>query len=181
VQLAQSNVASQFSAISRLSSATAINAASAAATATPAASRIVSTATVSRVALASAQVNHDNQDVRRPMADLLARNASSTEREKGAHVEQGLRWSGAQVRENVLHVPAADPEILAKAWHLDGQVAARLKDAISRLSADQLPKFAPKIETRQVHLFAGTHVEAVPGECTLPDILTDALSQPENP
>ena len=86
----------------------------------------------------------------------------------------------AEPRPDVLHVPAADPEILAKAWHLEKGVGSRLSDAISRLSPENLPKFAPEIEKRQIHLFAGTHVEAVPGECTLPDILTDALSRPEN-
>ena len=179
-QRAQPNFASQLGIVSRLNLAANIGAVGAAPTTAPAVSRAVSSATVTRVALASAQVNHDDQDVRHPMADLLIRNSSSAEREKGAHVEKGLRWSSAQVRDNVLHVPAADPAILAKAWHLEERVGSHLTDAISRLSPDNLPKFAPKIEKRQIHLFAGTHVEAVPGECTLPDILTDALSRPEN-
>jgi hypothetical protein len=55
-----------------------------------------------------------------------------------------------------------------------------VRDAITRLSPDRLPGLAPKIEKRQVHLFAGTHVEAVPGECVLPDVLTDALKPLEN-
>ena len=179
-QRAQTSFASQLGIVSRLNLAANIGAVGATPATTPAVSRAVSNATVTRVALASAQVNHDDQDVRHPMADLLIRNSSSAEREKGAHVEKGLRWSGAQVRDNVLHVPAADPAILAKAWHLEKGVGSHLSDAISRLSPENLPKFAPKIEKRQIHLFAGTHVEAVPGECTLPDILTDALSRPEN-
>ncbi|MFL6529486.1 MAG: hypothetical protein ACJ8KX_03350 [Chthoniobacterales bacterium] len=181
VQRAQSGIASQFGLASRLSVANTPSLASAATTpAAPAISRLVSAATVTKVALASAQVNHDDTDVRRPMVDLLVRNTSGGDREKGVHVEQGLRWSGAQVRDNVLHVPAAEPAILGKAWHLDDRVAGRLGDAISRLSADRLVALAPKIETRQIHIFAGTHVEAVPGECTLPDILTDALKPPAN-
>ena len=165
--------------LSRVNLATNVSATNTAAAPAPAVSRLVSTAQVTRVALAAAQVNHDDQDVRHPMVDLLKRNTSSSEREKGAQVEQGLRWSGAQVRDNVLHVPAADPAILARAWHLDERAAGKLNDAIARLSPDKLPSFAPKIETRQIHLFAGTHVEAVAGECILPDIVTDALSRPE--
>jgi hypothetical protein len=175
----QPNIVSKLSLISRLNLASDANANSAPAAGTPAVSRLVSTASVTKVALASAQVNHDDQDVRHPMVDLLTRNSSSADREKGARVEQGLRWSGAQVRDNALHVPLAEPDILTKAWKLDGRVSERLHDAISRLSVDRLPTFAPKIETRQIHLFAGTHVEAVPGECTLPDIVTDALSPPK--
>nr|MDQ6913033.1 hypothetical protein [Verrucomicrobiota bacterium] len=151
-----------------------------AATAT-APSRLVSTSTLTRIALGSAQVNHDDQDVRRPMAELLARNSISAEREKGARVEDGLRWSAAQARDNVLHVPVADAETATKAWHLNDQAARQFGKAISILAKDKLVAFAPKITTRQIHLFAGTHVEAVPGDCTLPDILTDALTQAENP
>ncbi len=146
---------------------------------TPSASRMVSTATLTRIALGSAQVNHDDQDVRRPMADLLVRNSHSAEREKGARVEDGLRWSAAQARDNILHVPVADAETATKAWHLNDQAARQFGKAISILAKDKLVQFAPKITTRQIHLFAGTHVEAVPGDCTLPDIVTDALSQPE--
>ena len=138
----------------------------------------MSAATVTKVALASAQVNHDDADVRHPMAELLTRNSKSADREKGVRVEHGLRWSGAQVRDNVLHVPAAEPEIVAKAWRLNERAAAHLRDAVARLTPDRLPTLAPKIQTRQIHLFAGTHVEAVPGECTLPGILTDPLQVP---
>ena len=140
-----------------------------------AAARIHSTSTITRAALASAQVNHDDHDVRRPMVELLIRNSDSADRKKGVRVEQGLRWSAAQVRDNVLHVPAAEPAILAKAWRLDERAAGRLSDAVSHLSPGKLPSLAPAIKTRQIHLFAGTHVEAVPGECRLPDIVTDAL------
>jgi hypothetical protein len=143
-------------------------------------SRLVSTSTLTRIALGSAQVNHDDQDVRRPMADLLARNSISAEHEKGARVEDGLRWSAAQARDNILHVPVADAETATKAWHLKDQAARQFGEAISILAKDKLVQFAPKITARQIHLFAGTHVEAVPGDCTLPDILTDALKQSEN-
>ena len=144
-------------------------------------SRLVSTATLTRIALGSAQVNHDDQDVRRPMAELLARNSNSAEREKGVRLEDGLRWSAAQTRDNILHVPVADAETATKAWHLNDQAARQFGEAISILGKDKLVQFAPKITTRQIHLFAGTHVEAVPGDCVLPDILTDALKQSENP
>ena len=52
---------------------------------------------------------------------------------------------------------------------LRGTVSERVTDAIKRISPDSLARLAPA-SVKVVHVFAGLHVEAVPGSCVLPDI-----------
>jgi hypothetical protein len=48
-------------------------------------------------------------------------------------------------------------------------VSERVTNAITRISSDALA-LLPPANVRVVHVFAGVHVEAVPGSCVLPDI-----------
>ena len=68
-----------------------------------------------------------------------------------------------------LHVPLAAADIVTSAWGLRGTVRERVTDAIKRISPDSLARLAPA-SVSVVHVFAGLHVEAVPGSCVLPDI-----------
>ena len=69
-----------------------------------------------------------------------------------------------------VHVPLADADVVHRAWSLSAKVAERLQDALGRLTPDRLGRLFPQPNVRVVHVFAGVHVEAVPGNCVLPDI-----------
>ena len=58
---------------------------------------------------------------------------------------------------------------LVAAWGLRGSAANGLVESLGRIAPDRLGAiFEPRVRT--VHVFAGTHVEAVPGTCVLPGI-----------
>jgi len=60
--------------------------------------------------------------------------------------------------------------VVRKAWALPGRAAEGLQDALARLTPDRIGRLFPQPNVRVVHVFAGVHVEAVPGSCVLPDI-----------
>jgi hypothetical protein len=142
----------------------------------PAAGPLVSTAAANRAIMAWAQTGHDDDVVRRPLAELLVRHADPGERAAGTLVERGLRWEQAAVRANAVHVPLAPADVVRKAWNLTGESAREVSDKLSLLEPERLKLLLPATTRRDVHVFAGTHVEAVPGECVLPGVVTDALS-----
>jgi hypothetical protein len=141
---------------------------------------LISTAGANRAIMAWTHLGHDDDVVRRPLAELLVRHADPAERAAGTLVEQGLRWEQAEVRANAIHVPLAPVDVAAKAWNLEPKAASSLADKLALLEPDRLRLLLPEATTRSVHVFAGTHVEAVPGECTLPGVISDALSAPED-
>jgi len=69
-----------------------------------------------------------------------------------------------------VHVPIAEPRTAAKAWGLKATEASRFVKAVERIDPSKVHLLIPKPIVRTVHVYAGTHVEAVPGECLLPDI-----------
>jgi len=112
----------------------------------------------------------DDDGLRRPMRDMLrslgARGNSPT------LLEHGLAWSRTELRGNGLHVPLASADNLASAWKLNSKQAAQLKGSLARIGPDQLAKIF-QVQTRTVSIFAGTHIEAVPGDCILPGVPND--------
>jgi hypothetical protein len=96
-------------------------------------------------------------------------------------VAAGLAWSQSEARANVLHVPLAPVDDVQSAWKLSGAVSANLSGAISQLAPPALGAIIGTPPTQTIHVYAGTHIEAVPGECVLPNIVTDALNVPKAP
>lgn len=124
------------------------------------------------VALHAANQVGDDEGVRRPMAALLQRLSARDKQSRGTLLERGLSWDRTEVRGNGIHVPIASPDNVASAWKLRGEEATKFKKALGRIDAAQLDKiFVPRVRT--VSVFAGTHVEAVPGSCVLPDVPAD--------
>lgn len=105
---------------------------------------------------------------------LIKRNSGTTRDSRG-DISAGLVWSQSEVRANVIHVPLSDLNSVQSAWGLDPQTSARLGQAVSQLSPDRLGSILGEPQTQTLHLYAGSHIEPVPGECLLPNIVTDAL------
>jgi hypothetical protein len=119
----------------------------------------------------SASVNVGDEDALRvPMLTLLQRATGPEDARRSVRLDQGLAWERTDARGSAVHVPLADADVVRKAWSLQGRAAERLQDALGRLAPDRLGRLFPQPNVRVVHVFAGVHVEAVPGSCVLPDI-----------
>ena len=114
----------------------------------------------------------DDDGTRRPMVHLLRTVASRTTGAREARLEGGLAWERTETRGNGIHVPLAAGGDVAAAWGLRGQAATRLVESLGRIAPDRLGAILES-RVRTVIVFAGTHVEAVPGSCVLPGIPGD--------
>jgi hypothetical protein len=84
----------------------------------------------------------------------------------GQSIADGLAWSRASVNNGEIHVPLADPDNLPASWKAS---TTELLKGIKATIDDA--KWRERLtSTRSVHLFMGTHVEAVAGTCVLADV-----------
>jgi hypothetical protein len=108
-------------------------------------------------------------DIAEPMLRLLneAPRAPAKGR-KTAGVSAALEWSKLHVRDQTVYVPLTDHRNLVSALGDKKPVVdfgKKLGNTIRK--PDWLSKF---VRRRHVHLFMGTHIEAVAGNCVLADI-----------
>jgi hypothetical protein len=78
----------------------------------------------------------------------------------------GLAWSRAQVKNGEIHVPFAEPDNWPASWK---EAGAGLLKGIKE-TVGSAPWRQQWTSTREVHLYMGTHVEAVAGTCVLEDV-----------
>jgi hypothetical protein len=79
----------------------------------------------------------------------------------------GLAWLRTAVRNGEIHVPLAEQAHWPREW--EGEAADELRQAIERTIVN--PAWLGQWTlTKSVHLFMGTHVEAVAGTCVLADV-----------
>ena len=123
-----------------------------------------------RTALTSSVRAGDEDALRVPMMTLLQRATGPEDARRAVRLDQGLAWERTDARGSAVHVPLADADVVHRAWGLSAKVAERLQDALGRLTPDRLGRLFPQPNVRVVHVFAGVHVEAVPGNCVLPEI-----------
>ena len=127
--------------------------------------------------LAATVEARDEETLHGAFNELLSRNSIDPAGER-ADLAAGLAWSQSEVRANVIHAPLSDLDSVGSAWALDPDSHAILAGALAQLSPDALGTILPVPPTRTLHLYAGSHIEAVPGTCLLPGIVTDALTAP---
>jgi hypothetical protein len=108
-------------------------------------------------------------DLRSAMFSSVQKASQASGAARAVRLDQGLSWDRTTSVGNAVHVPLAATDIVTSAWGLRGKVSERVTDAIKRISPDSLARLAPA-SVKVVHVFAGLHVEAVPGSCVLPDI-----------
>ena len=77
-----------------------------------------------------------------------------------------LLWSQSIVREDSVLVPLAEPDTAASAFGLKGQSRAGFLKTLDKIRPEVVGKLFP-VNVQHVHLFMGTHIEAVAGECIL--------------
>ncbi len=143
------------------------------------AARAVNQATLRvRDVLAQAPTQVDAAVLQQPLARLLsssqeARVQTKTSAAGGAAPSPGaagaLLWSQSIVREDSVLVPLAEPDTAASAFGLKGQSRAGFLKTLDKIRPEVVGKLFP-VNVQHVHLFMGTHVEAVAGECILQDL-----------
>jgi hypothetical protein len=80
-----------------------------------------------------------------------------------------LLWSQSAVREDSVLVPLAEPETAAKAFGLKGQSRTTFLKTLDKIRPEVVGKLFP-VTVQNLHLFMGTHIEAVAGQCVLDDL-----------
>ncbi|HEX7309909.1 MAG TPA: hypothetical protein VF232_01920 [Gaiellaceae bacterium] len=135
-----------------------------------------------RDVLAVAPTHVDAAALQQPLARLLsgtqdvrmaAKGGAAPEAAAGAATAGSpigaLRWSESIVREDSVLVPLAEAETAASAFGLKGKSRASFLGTLERITPDAVAKLVP-IAVQHIHLFMGTHIEAVAGECVLEDL-----------
>jgi hypothetical protein len=79
----------------------------------------------------------------------------------------GFDWSKMRVRDNAISVPLAPLDTLKYYWPLSAERGQRMSTAVAAIAPNAVGALMPQPVVRQVKLFIGTHVEAVPGACVL--------------
>jgi hypothetical protein len=118
--------------------------------------------------------------LQRPLASMLAETGARATRgatgtadgppaASGPTPAGALLWSQSTVREDSVLVPLAAPATAAHAFGLKGRSRSEFISSLERFNPEAIARLVP-VKTQQVHLFIGTHIEAVAGECVLQDV-----------
>jgi hypothetical protein len=129
-----------------------------------------------RDVLADAPAHVDAGALQLPLARMLSATretrlmgAASGGTVAGAAAIGAFAWSKSAVQDDSVLVPLTEPTLAAKALGLKGQARSSFLGSLERLRPDAVVKLVPA-NVQRVHLFMGTHIEAVAGECVLADL-----------
>jgi hypothetical protein len=107
-------------------------------------------------------------DLAQPILRLLIAGSPPAGRRAAPRISQALEWSKLQVRDQTVYVPLTDHTNLVTALgNQKGVVDFGSKIGETIRNPNWLKRF---VRRRDVHLFMGTHIEAVPGMCILTDV-----------
>ena len=105
--------------------------------------------------------------MQRPLAQMLSHDR--TPETKGGAATAVLQWSESHVREDSLLVPLALGQSLSGALNLKGAAKSQFEKTLEAIEPDTIAKLK-RPPAQSVHLFIGTHIEAVAGGCILLDL-----------
>jgi len=107
----------------------------------------------------------DINTLQAPVAQALRSKVRSNR--QAEELGKALQWSSTYTKDNSIFVPATTPDLAVAKLGLK----PREKDAFAKkLKRVAVPELKIEVSKKDLHLFAGTHIEAVPGECVLPDV-----------
>jgi hypothetical protein len=122
--------------------------------------------------LSAAASARDDDTIQGAFNTLISRNSSASP----GNISEGLAWFSSEARANTVHVPIASFDTVKSAWALDAVTAQQLSSTIDQISPAGLAGILGELPPQTVHLYAGSHIEAVAGHCLLSGIISDALS-----
>ena len=118
--------------------------------------------------LSHTQQQRDTDLMTAPVVRLLKQSERGEKR--AFNFAHALAWSRAHVRDTGVYVPLAHPDnAMSALGHVPKDAKEKFKETVTGTihNPDWLKRFYTK---RDVHLFMGTHIEAAPGTCVLPDL-----------
>jgi hypothetical protein len=120
--------------------------------------------------------NRDIEALQTPVVQAI-RNATKTTHEAD-QLEKAFAWSDTFVQDNSIFVPMADPSFAVEKLNLTERQAKVFNEKLEHIKPGKLKTV---VQERDLYLFAGTHVEAAPGHCRLPDLAPVAGLPVEDP
>lgn len=109
--------------------------------------------------------NRELQTLQAPVQQAIRAKVRSDD--QATEISKAFQWSSAYPKDNSIFVPATTAGLAIPKLDLKGQEAKVFREKLDRVAFGKLKIVVSK---KDVHLFAGTHVEAVPGICKLPDL-----------
>lgn len=111
---------------------------------------------------------HANRDVETLQAPVMQALREKVGRdEQATEIGKAFQWSSAYAQDKSIFVPAANTDLAVSKLDMKENEAQVFRDKLSLVAPGKLKLVVSK---RDVHLFAGTHVEVAPGLCRLPDL-----------
>lgn len=102
-----------------------------------------------------------------PIVTMMTRGIKDRTRRR--QQAQAYAWSKIHTQGGHIYLPFTDLESLNHSRAIRGDAMAKLNASLSRTFLN--PEWKQSVQTtRSVRLFMGTHVEAAPGQCVLPDV-----------
>ena len=109
--------------------------------------------------------SRDLETLQQPVMQALRSKVKKPE--EAVEIGKAFQWGSTYTSDKSIYVPATTPELALPKLGLDGKTGATFRGKLERIA---LPKLRRVVSRKHVHLFAGTHIEAVPGLCRLPDL-----------
>lgn len=111
---------------------------------------------------------HQNRDIGALQSPVFHAIRNTTKSDKEAdNLQKAFSWSDIYVEGKSIFLPMAKPKLAVKKLNLTDKDAAKFHEKLKLIRPGNLHITVNK---RDIHLFAGTHIEAVPGNCVLPDL-----------
>ncbi len=111
---------------------------------------------------------HANRDLETLHTPVLQAVRSKVQKDDEAtEIGKAFQWSSAYTSDKSIFVPATTPELAVPKLGLKGNAGKTFSDKLGKVALGKLTRIVSK---KDIHLFTGTHVEAAPGLCQLPDL-----------
>jgi len=111
---------------------------------------------------------HANRELQTLNAPVVQALRSRVKSDKDAtELTKAFQWGSAYPKDNSIFVPATTPDLALPKLDLDRKMATDFRKKLDKVMVGKLKIV---VHRKDIHLFAGTHVEAAPGQCILPDL-----------
>ena len=109
--------------------------------------------------------NRDLETLRAPVQQVIRGKVESDD--EATEIAKAFQWSSAYAKDTSVFVPATAPELAVPKLGLTEEQATDFRGKLDSVAGGVVNV---EVSTKDVHLFAGTHVEAAPGRCRLPGL-----------
>jgi hypothetical protein len=115
------------------------------------------------------KMRRDEGTLQQAVLSALMNAAQKPRRKVNPKIRHILDWSRLRVWGKSIYVPMAAAESVASIFNLSAAVKKKYLGALGRIEKIRIKHVC---NTRDAYVFLGTHIEAAPGKCKLPDIVS---------